>query len=274
MGELADNRDNFCYRHPDRQSFILCQRCGRTVCPQCATQAAVGVHCLECVKEARANVPRRPPVNIRVARSLRSSSGQPVLTFGILGLMAAGFVVFLLAPVLLAYLIYFPAATAVVPWTTLTYAFVHANVLALLCNALILFFIGRQAEQTLGRTRFAVLFLMSTFGGAVAMLLFVPAGVLLGPSPAIWGFFGVILIYARSQGANVTGLLLMLGLFIIIGLVVGSPWQASLGGLVVGAALTAANLRFGAIRQARQRLLATAGIALVLVAIAAVAVVL
>ena len=33
--EFADNRDNFCYRHPDRQSFVLCQRCLRTICPEC-----------------------------------------------------------------------------------------------------------------------------------------------------------------------------------------------------------------------------------------------
>ena len=44
---------NVCYRHPDRQSYILCQRCGRTICSQCQTQAPVGVHCPECVREAQ-----------------------------------------------------------------------------------------------------------------------------------------------------------------------------------------------------------------------------
>ena len=43
---------NFCYRHPDRQSFVLCQRCGRTICPECQTQAPVGVHCPECMRES------------------------------------------------------------------------------------------------------------------------------------------------------------------------------------------------------------------------------
>ena len=41
--EFSRNRDNFCYRHPDRQSFVLCQRCLRTICPECQTQAPVGV---------------------------------------------------------------------------------------------------------------------------------------------------------------------------------------------------------------------------------------
>lgn len=273
MSSAPDDRDNYCYRHPDRQSYILCQRCGRTICPQCSTQAAVGVHCPECVKEAKANAPKRPPVNIRVARSLRNSTGKPVVTYAILGLMAVGFVVSLLVPAALAAIAYIPMATVLQPWTMLTYPFAHTSILSFLLNGLIMFLLGRQAEQMLGRGGFVTLFLISTFGGAVAMLLFAPGGVLLGTSPAIWGFFGVILIQARSQGSNVTALLVMLGLFIIIGLVVGSAWQASLGGFVSGAAVTVVQQRFGAIRQARQRTLATAGIAVALVVIAAVAVV-
>jgi membrane associated rhomboid family serine protease len=259
VSDLSANRDNFCYRHPDRQSFILCQRCGRTVCPQCATQAAVGVHCPECVKEARAKAPQRPPVNIRVARGLRSSTG-PVVTYAILALMALGFVLSLVAPRVLTAIAYIPGATLLQPWTMLTYPFAHASPLSLLLNGLVIFLVGRQAEQMLGRLGFATLFLISTFGGAVAMLLFVPGGVLLGSSPAIWGFFGVILVYARSQGGNVTGLLVMLGLFVIIGLVVGTTWQASLGGMVSGAAVTAVSVRFGGPRRTRQRRLAVAGI--------------
>ena len=42
--EFRRNRENFCYRHPDRQSFVLCQRCMRTICPECQTQARGGSH--------------------------------------------------------------------------------------------------------------------------------------------------------------------------------------------------------------------------------------
>ena len=41
--DFRRNSDNFCYRHPDRQSFVLCQRCLRTVCPECQTPTAAGV---------------------------------------------------------------------------------------------------------------------------------------------------------------------------------------------------------------------------------------
>ena len=65
--EFADNRDNFCYRHPDRQSFVLCQRCLRTICPECQTQAPVGVICPECMAEQRKS---RTPAQKRAERRL------------------------------------------------------------------------------------------------------------------------------------------------------------------------------------------------------------
>jgi membrane associated rhomboid family serine protease len=273
VSDLAGNRDNFCYRHPDRQSFILCQRCGRTVCPQCSTQAAVGVHCPECVKEARANAPKRPPVNIRAARRLRSPRGGLTVTYVIMALMAVGYVLSLLGPAVLLSIAFVPDLTLIHPWTMLTYPFASGSVLSLLLNGLVMFFLGRQAEESLGRARFITLFLISTFAGAVAMLMFVPDGALLGSSPPIWGLFGVILIYARSQGANVTGLIVMLALFVIIGLVVGTTWQASVGGLVGGATVTTAYVRLGAVRQAREQRLAIAGIVVALVVLAVVALV-
>ncbi len=40
-----------CPRHPDRVSYVRCQRCGRPVCPECQRPAAVGVQCVDCVKQ-------------------------------------------------------------------------------------------------------------------------------------------------------------------------------------------------------------------------------
>src|ERR1700749_362122 len=41
-----------CYRHPDRETWVSCVRCGRHACPDCLRQAAVGQQCVECVRGA------------------------------------------------------------------------------------------------------------------------------------------------------------------------------------------------------------------------------
>ena len=89
MSDTAGRSSNFCYRHPDRQSYILCQRCGRTICPACQTQAAVGVQCPDCVKEGRASAPRRKPA---IVTAFRRGSSQPVVTYSIIALCAVLFV--------------------------------------------------------------------------------------------------------------------------------------------------------------------------------------
>ena len=80
--DLSRNRENFCYRHPDRQSFVLCQRCLRTICPECQTTAAVGVICPECLRDqqkAQSPAQRKAERRWSRPRALSASAGQPVV---------------------------------------------------------------------------------------------------------------------------------------------------------------------------------------------------
>src|SRR6266487_5079101 len=45
-----------CYRHPDREAGVRCQRCERPVCPACMVPAPVGVQCVECVRRLQPQV--------------------------------------------------------------------------------------------------------------------------------------------------------------------------------------------------------------------------
>ena len=40
-----------CYRHPGRETYVSCVRCGRSACPGCLRSAAVGQQCVDCVRE-------------------------------------------------------------------------------------------------------------------------------------------------------------------------------------------------------------------------------
>lgn len=235
MSSPAQPRTDACYRHPDRPSFVLCQRCGRTICPDCQTQAAVGVHCPECVKEARASVPRTKPAVVTALRR----QGAPIVTYALMAICIVLFLTELLPgnPTGDALLFWGPY-TLVEPWRLITYAFVHSAPvpLHLLVNMLSLWIVGRILEPVIGRVRFLTIFLLSSLGGAVAVLLLAPVQPVVGASAGVFGLFAAIFVIQRRMGATNWQLLIIIGLNLALGFFVsGISWQGHIGGLVVGA---------------------------------------
>lgn len=233
--EPVRNPDDFCYRHPDRASFIVCQRCGRTVCPECSTQAAVGVHCPECVREARQAAPKRAP---RLVTSFRRGSSAPVVSYTLIGTNVVVFLITFLFPSVTNLLVYAPVLTFIEPWTMITSMFAHANIIHIAFNMYSLFVLGPELERMLGRGRFIALYFLAGFGGSVAVLLLNPQGGVLGASGAIFGLLGAHFIIARKLGGNSTQLLIVIGMNLALGFIIpGVSWQAHVGGLVVGSAV-------------------------------------
>ena len=244
MTQLPNTSANYCYRHPSRQSFVLCQRCGRTICPECQTQAAVGVHCPECVRESRQSTPStRPAVVTAIRRGVRSTDG-PVVTYAIIAICVVVFLAEAVTGLLSSnfggsvyqQLAYVPQLTALQPWRIITTLFTHASILHILFNMFSLFILGRQVEPMIGRLRFALLFLLSGIGGSIGVLLFAPNTAVVGASGAIFGLFGAYFVIARHLGANATQLIIVIAINLGIGFVVpGIAWQAHVGGLIIGA---------------------------------------
>lgn len=271
MSESAGTASNVCYRHPKRESYVLCQRCGRTICPECQTQAAVGVQCPECVREGRASAPR---VKSPLRAAFSAGSSKPVVTWTII---AVSLVLFGLqnipgvGGVVNSYGIYRPALTEALPWTMLTSIFLHGSILHILFNMYSLFIIGPPLEQMLGRGRFIALYLISGFGGSVAVLLLSPAGGVLGASGAIFGLFAAFFVIQRRFGGTNVQLLIIIGLNLVIGFVLpGVSWQAHVGGLIAGAAVAFVFTRTRRHDQRNTQILMVSlvGVALVVITVA------
>jgi membrane associated rhomboid family serine protease len=83
-----------------------------------------------------------------------------------------------------------PPAAFTRPWTFLTYMFVHANLLHLLANMLMLFVFGTAVESRMGSRNFLTYYLFCGIGAAVFSLLLagvLPVGAFVGASGAVLG---------------------------------------------------------------------------------------
>jgi MFS family permease len=49
MAEAGENKLT-CTWHPDRETYLRCNRCERPMCPACAVQTPTGYRCKECVR--------------------------------------------------------------------------------------------------------------------------------------------------------------------------------------------------------------------------------
>ncbi|MCW2850204.1 MAG: rhomboid family intrarane serine protease [Marmoricola sp.] len=246
-----------CYRHPDRETWIRCQRCERPICPDCMTSASVGFQCPHCVKEGNKGTrqSRTPYGGQRV--------GDPrITTFVLIGINVA---VWLLVQAtggrtstLLDKLMLLPASAvyrtqdgSIVEvkgvsdgawWQVLTSVFAHEQALHIGFNMLALYFLGPMLEQVLGRARFLALYLVSGLAGSAAVMLFAASNSQsLGASGAIFGLMGALAVIALKVRGQVQSILMWIGLNLVFTFTVGGiSWQAHIGGLVAGAAVGAA----------------------------------
>jgi membrane associated rhomboid family serine protease len=261
-----------CYRHPGREAHIRCQRCGRTICPDCMRDAAVGFQCVECVAEGKRTTRQgrtaygglRPTdasvttmvlmaINIGVWAIIFASGGAASRLYELLALAPTGRCAVgdgswygqIPAAGVCERL---PGTTTWVPglvdgayWQLISSAFTHEAIWHIAVNMLSLYVLGPQLEALLGRTRFLSLYLISGLAAsAVVYWASDPSGTYVGASGAIFGLLGGLLVIAYKVGGNVQQLLMWLGLNAIITFTLPNiSWQGHLGGLVGGALVTA-----------------------------------
>ena len=50
MTEESKEEYQVCYKHPDRKTYLRCNKCGRPICMECAVQTPTGYRCKDCIK--------------------------------------------------------------------------------------------------------------------------------------------------------------------------------------------------------------------------------
>ncbi|WFP16644.1 rhomboid family intramembrane serine protease [Citricoccus muralis] len=243
-------------------SYVRCQRCDRPACPQCQRSAEVGVQCVDCVASAQRNLPaeHRPP-------RFADKHGQPipVVTYVLIALCGLAYVAQWATNGLstgvtesLWYAGFYTSAASLdsqfaalsgigfEPWRMLTSAFLHSmsSPMHLLLNMVVLWMMGRTLEPALGWARFLAIYLISAFGGSVAVLLLAnPLAPVVGASGAVYGLFAALFLMIRRIGGSVVSIGALIAVNLVISVVwSGISWQAHVGGLVVGAACAAVLL--------------------------------
>jgi membrane associated rhomboid family serine protease len=246
-----------CYRHPDRETWIRCQRCERPICPDCMNSAAVGFQCPHCVKEGNkgSRQARTPYGGQRVA-------DPRITTFVLMGINVVVWLLVLATGGRTSALLY---KLMLIPdfgirplvdgggtpergvaqgawWQVVTSVFTHEQALHIGFNMLALYFLGPMLENVLGRTRFLALYLVSGLAGSAAVMLLSDANApTLGASGAIFGLMGALAVIALKVRGQVQSVLVWIGLNLVFTFSVsGISWQGHIGGLLGGAVLGAA----------------------------------
>ncbi len=230
--------ESVCYRHTNRPTGVRCQRCDRLICADCQIIAPVGFHCPECLRAARvamagAGVPRGPaPVSrrgrLRPAVVAGPAARRPAVLTGTL--VVSNLVLFVVSAatersvwrgvsgmgrIMENGALWGPAVDVGGEWwRLLTSGFLHANILHVGFNVLLLWLLGASLERHLGFVRFALLYVAALLSGSLGALLVSPRAVTIGASGAVFGLMGAHLMISRAVGrrardSGVMGLLVL-----------------------------------------------------------------
>ena len=261
-----------CYRHRDRETYIRCQRCNKPICPDCMRDASVGFHCPDCVAEGR-----RTTRQARTTFGGVRPGGFGLVSKILIGINAAVWALIMATgsssspwverlslipkgqcgdgrgrwlpgvtsraqcalegPRFGAHWVDGVATGA--PWQLVTAMFTHVEVVHIGFNMIALWVLGPQLELVLGRLRFTALYLLSGLVGSAAVyLLSDQTTPTLGASGAIFGLMAALLVVARKARADVSTLMLWIGINAALTFFAsGISWQGHVGGFLGGLAL-------------------------------------
>ncbi len=298
----AEVDPSVCYRHPDRTSWTLCERCGRTICPECQILTPSGVRCPDCVRELGGSVQWTPAGGSRAAAAkakqrrarvttrsledrprwqqvvlgmLRPGGDAPTISWTIAGLAVVSWIAGIFVPVIFFWISAYPSF----PWQIWRYftaifasppLYTVAGVASFLLSLLFFLLSAPRAEREYGRRHFFTIVLVASVAGAVCSVLFGTVGY--GLFGALFGIFASYLIAVWPSPQARTQLLITLAVYVLIVLVFSPSALPELIGGIIGGAGTAYLIHRNedSARGMRRAYLIIAGVLVLLIAIAIV----
>jgi membrane associated rhomboid family serine protease len=241
----------YCYRHPDRETFVSCSECGRPICAECMTPAPVGQRCPE--HSGKPQGARRVTQGVR--RGAFEGTGA-LVTKTLVGLNLFIYVVTCVqgnglnspgGSLFDRWLLFGPLVANGDWWRLITSAFLHASLLHIGFNMYFLWFVGPPVEAALGRGRFLMVYLVSGLAGSAGALVLTPDKPTVGASGALFGILGAALVLERQRNYVLGGSALAL---IVINLILSFALAnisigGHIGGLIGGILCTLVLSRFG-----------------------------
>ena len=242
-----------CYRHPNRETGVSCSECGRGICPDCMVFAPVGIRCLYHAGRAQGTA--------RVTKGVRRAAFEGTGALVTKAMIALNVLVFLVnlaqgsslnqvsGTLFVRWALYIPGGLDQGEWYRLiTAAFLHASLIHLAMNMLILWIVGAPVEQAIGRGRFLAIYVVSGLAGSAGALLLSPDAITVGASGAIFGILGAALVLEAQHNYVLGGQAFGLIAFNLIITFAFSSYISvggHVGGLVAGGLSMLALSRFG-----------------------------
>lgn len=251
-----------CYRHPDRETGLSCSECGRPICYECMTPAAVGLRCPDHSGKAQGirkvtraasrsstsfgarqmNAVTLALITINVAVVVAelaingSFSGNWIYDHGVL--IASGQYTFGGHLIGVAHGEW---------WRLVTSMFLHGSYLHIALNMYSLYYVGSILEIQIGRLQFLLLYFASGIAGSAGALVLSPLSPTVGASGAIFGVLGALFILERRGSIATEGQiagLIVLNLVFTFALASHISVGGHVGGLIGGIVLMSLFHRF------------------------------
>ena len=225
-----------CVNHSNQVTYVRCSRCENYICTDCMRSAFIGYQCPSCASDSTPVIK-----GINKNRFIPSQKNTQVTKFLSISLLVVYVFQFLLGDVLIAnFALFAPSVTDGQWWLLITAGFLHGSIIHLLFNVYILWVLGSQLENIVGKTKFIIIYFGSLLGGSIASYLFSPLGSYsIGASGAIFGLMGAMLVVGRKRNLDISQITTLVVINVVIGFVLsGIDWRAHLGGLAAGALIT------------------------------------